>query len=278
MRILIATGGSGHSDLAVRLGSILAQTLDTLPTLLTVVPSEAERLQGEELLTRAKQFLTGEQQDIVIKVRVGEPAVEIAAEVKSGNFDLLVVGERMQHRILSRLLSPTSERVIARASCPVLIAKAMAHDFKRILICDSGSARSPLLRRFTRQLPQLLTPETDVTVLHVMSQMGAAPGVRGWELRADAETLMDAHTPEGELLVHDIELLEQSPANSQAKIRHGRVVDEILEETKGDVYDLVVIGAHRGQGWERILTDDLAHQIIRHVRRPILVVQHNVED
>jgi nucleotide-binding universal stress UspA family protein len=50
-------------------------------------------------------------------------------------------------------------------------------------------------------------------------------------------------------------------------------VDEILAEARSGDYDLVVIGAHRGAGWERLLLDDLAHQIIEQMDRPVLVVR-----
>src|SRR5690606_16307633 len=209
----------------------------------------------------------------VQKVRYGEAATEIVSEAREGNYDLIVLGERSQHTLLSRLLSPTSEKVIIQAHCPVLIAKVPTSDFNTILVCDSGVAEDPLLERFTTRLPEFLTPETDVTVLHVMSQIGAAPGIRGWELRADAESLMKARTPEGEWLEYDMEILQESPAQSQPKVRHGRVVDEILAEAAHGNYDLIVIGAHRAEGWQRLLLDDIARQIIHEVTRPVLVLQ-----
>jgi len=273
MRILIATGGSGHSDLAVQLGESLVVAVGGKATILTVVRHEDERPHGESLLKRAERLWQPQLAGPALKVRVGEAALQIIAESREGPYDVVVIGERVHHRILSRLLSPTSERVIAQAPCPVLIAKALTREFKQILVCDSGSDYQPLISRFTSMMPELLTPETDITVLHVMSQMGAAPGVRGWQLRADAESLMRAQTPEGQLLVHDMELLERSAAHSEAKVRHGRVVDEILAEAEGDVYDLVVIGTHRMEGWQRLLLDDIARQIIHHVHRPILVIQ-----
>ena len=39
------------------------------------------------------------------------------------------------------------------------------------------------------------------------------------------------------------------------------------------MYDLVVIGAHRDEGWQSLLLDDLSHQIITNVHRPILVIR-----
>jgi nucleotide-binding universal stress UspA family protein len=106
-----------------------------------------------------------------------------------------------------------------------------------------------------------------------MSQMGAGPGVEGDQLQADAEELIEAQTPEGELLERDIQMLEPLSVQLRPMVRHGLVVDEILAEAQAGDYDLVVIGAHRGEGWRRILLDDLAHQIIIHLDRPVLVVR-----
>jgi nucleotide-binding universal stress UspA family protein len=103
--------------------------------------------------------------------------------------------------------------------------------------------------------------------------MGAGPGVEGHQLRADAEELIEAQAPEGELLERDIQMLEPLSVQLRPMVRHGLVVDEILAEAQAGDYDLVVIGAHRGEGWRRILLDDLAHQIIIHLDRPVLVVR-----
>lgn len=275
MRILIATGGSGHSDLAVQLGNAFTEAVSGEAVILHVIREKGDKEHGMALLKRAQRLWAPHQDTPEVKIRVGEPAAEIVAEAREGNYRLIVIGERIHHRILSRLLSPTGERVIAQAPCPVLVAKALTREFKQILVCDSGADQQPLIGRFTSKIPELLTVDAEITVLHVMSQMGAAPGVRGWQLRADADSLMQALTPEGELLVHDLELLERSSAHSEAKVRHGRVVDEILAEAESDTYDLVVIGTHRMQGWQRLLLDDIARQIIHEVQRPILIIQQS---
>jgi nucleotide-binding universal stress UspA family protein len=106
-----------------------------------------------------------------------------------------------------------------------------------------------------------------------MSQITAGPGASGEQLQADAEELIQNHAPEGQLLERDIQILEQLNLHPRPKVRHGLVVDEILTEARDGDYDLVVIGAHRGEGWRRILLDDLAHQIIGQLDRPVLVVR-----
>jgi nucleotide-binding universal stress UspA family protein len=100
----------------------------------------------------------------------------------------------------------------------------------------------------------------------------AGPGVRGKELRAAAEELIQERTPEGELLERDVQTLEHTRLRTQAAVRHGLVLDEILDEARSGEYDLVVLGAHRVQGWQRVLLDDLTHKLVLQLDRPVLVV------
>jgi nucleotide-binding universal stress UspA family protein len=119
----------------------------------------------------------------------------------------------------------------------------------------------------------LLEGEEEITVLHVMSQMSAGPGVRGRQLRYGVEDLIEERAPEGELLEQDVRVLERWGTYPHSKVRHGLVVDEILRDARSGDYDLVVIGAHRGQRWQRLLLDDLTRKIVLHLDRSVLVIR-----
>jgi nucleotide-binding universal stress UspA family protein len=97
--------------------------------------------------------------------------------------------------------------------------------------------------------------------------------VRGKQLRASAEELITEHTPEGELLVQDLQILDKPHVRAYPKVRHGLVLDEILDDARTGNYDLVVIGAHPGGGWQHLLLDDLTHDIVARLDRPVLVVR-----
>jgi nucleotide-binding universal stress UspA family protein len=274
MKILVATGGAPHSEKALQFTAELVQKTEGTVTIVTVVKQERLRPQGESILTRALTILPPHIYQSQTRLRIGHPAEEIVREAEQGQYNLIVVGEREQHDLVTRfILGSTAERVVAHAPCPVLIAKGQVGPLRRLLLCDSGISDPSLLSRLTHQLPRLLRQEEEVTVLHVMSQIGAAPGIPGSQLRATAEELITAHAPEGELLERDLAILQKYNITCRPKVRHGLVVDEIVAEARTDGYDLVVIGAHRDAGWQSLLLDDLSHQIITHVNRPILVVR-----
>lgn len=270
MRILIATGGAPHSDAALRLGGFVAEAIGATVTLLTVIKNETQRVQGEAILERATTLLPAGVEPQT-KRRVGQPAEQIVREARETDQDLLILGERVHHGLAKRILAPTAKRVLEQMPCPVLIARGEVRPPKRVLVCEGGRDPS-LLHRLTAQRTSVLVAAETVTILHVMSQMAAGPGVKGWELRAEARELMEEDTPEGKMLEEDLERLQQLHVHLEAKVRHGLVVKEILKEARSGDYDLVVIGAHQGRRWERFLLDDLAQEIVDHVDRPVLVV------
>ena len=110
-------------------------------------------------------------------------------------------------------------------------------------------------------------------MLHVMSQIAAGPRIDNNQLYADAETLIREHAVEGDWLLQDLRMLERLPLQTTAKVRHGFVVDEILDEARSGDYDLVVIGAHTQEGWLDLLLDDLAGQIIAQCERSVMLVR-----
>lgn len=270
MRILIATGGVSPSEAAVRLGGHLHQMAGGTLTLLTVIRHEEERAQAEALLARAQSFPGDGSETAQTCIRTGQPGGEIVREAEAGPYDLVIVGERIP-AALPRLLGQTVQWVIAHLPCPLLIARGEPRWLNRVLVCESGRDPS-LINRLIVRLSLLLEQVDELTVLHVMSQIAAGPGVPGWALRADAQELMEKHSPEGDLLEEDLARLSALNVRLKAKVRHGLVVREILDEARSGDYDLVVIGAHESTGWERYLLDDLAQKIIHDVDRSLLIV------
>lgn len=272
MKILIATGGSSHSEKALHLGALLIRCADETPAVMTVARRKQDQPRAEAALQRA-QFLLAGTPCIETRLRYGQPAEEIVAEARTGGYGLIIVGERQSHTLKARMLGSTALHVVEHAACAVLIAKGDVRPIRRILLCESGAIVPSLLSRFTAQLADTLLGEEEITVLHVMSQITAWPGVPDEDLKASAEELIEEHSPEGEWLASDLEVLAHPGIRAQAKVRHGGVVEEILAESAENDYDLVVIGAHRDAGWQRVLLADIARELIKRLERPVLVVR-----
>jgi nucleotide-binding universal stress UspA family protein len=272
LHFFVPTAGTPHCLSAVRLGARLASRYNGQLTLLTVIRRRSQQEQGETILQKSIRMAEKEGVKPAANVRVGQPAKVIVTAAAAANADLIVMGSRPWHNRLRSLLGSTSQAVITRASCPVLVAKGDAPAPESMLVCDSGAVSPRMVKRLVQSLPFLLHSQRRITILHVMSQMSAGPGVMGWELRADADELVEAHTPEGELLISDAELLQKTGIQPTVKIRHGLVVEEIMTEAMDGDYELVAIGAHQHGGWQELLLDDLQQQIIACLDRSVLVV------
>lgn len=272
MHILIATRNISHSDTAVRLGSFIHQLTGGEITLLTVIPNDKKQAEAEASLYQAREMIDSAESQIETRIRSGNPVKEITAEAAAGGQDLVIIGEPERKRFINRQRAPIAEDLVTLAPCPVLIARGRPRPIRKLLFCESGHEPS-LVDDLTGHMPSLVQQAEHVTVLHVMSQIAAGPGVTGWELRADAETLIEKQTPEGLLLEKDVDQLEQLDVHPEPKVRHGLVVQEILDEASRGDYDLLVIGAHPGAGWERFLLGDLASEIIGRIDRPLLVIK-----
>jgi nucleotide-binding universal stress UspA family protein len=273
LKILIAINGSKQSETILRFAAQIVLRTGEPPTILTVIDRRSDRLltRADEMLGKAQKILAAP--NVRTRVRTGHPTQEILREAREGNHDLLIVGEMQANHLVRLLLGSTEIHIVEGAPCPVIIVKGITRPIHSILLCDSGAGRSSVLSRFTAQLAGLLEGKEEVTVLHVMSQISAGPGVPGQQLRASVDELIQEHTPEGVLLGRDIQALEQPGIHPIPKVRRGLVLDEILTESRNGNYDLIVIGAHKRDKWRDFLLEDLARKILMQSDRPVLVVK-----
>lgn len=208
------------------------------------------------------------------KIRVGNYYDQVMLEVNESQYDLLVVPDHHPKYFFSRYLrGSTTIRIVENAPCSVMILRGETRLIRKILLCDSGFGSASTLSRNIIELAQLIEGDEDVTVLHVMSQISAGPGVRGKQLREDAEELIHEASPEGILLVNDLNLLNRTGIHPYPKIRHGFVVEEILDETRSGDYDLVVIGAHPQSGPIRFILENITTRIIKEIDRTLLIAR-----
>ncbi len=273
MRILIVLTNTENNDETLGFGAQLARRTEIPPTLLMVLRRETDRQLSlaEKTLAEARKQL--DIPGLITKVRIGDPLREIALEVEEGKHDLLIIGEKNASYWDRWILRSPVVYVAEQVPCSTLITKGETKPIRHILLCDSGALRPSLLSRFTAQLAKILPQEEEVTVLHVMSQISAGPGISGKNLRASTDELIEEHTLEGQILEGDVQTLEQLGVHSIPKVRHGLVVDEILDEANSGDYDLVVVGAHSAKGPQSFLLDNIAHQVMKRINRPILVVK-----
>jgi nucleotide-binding universal stress UspA family protein len=270
--ILVVIDGMSDPVPEVQLGCLFASATKGNVVLGAMENPVDENSGTNEAFKGLSRFSERESCPAISKNLMGPWKDAILNELISGVYGAVVLSSWMtthSPRLFSRSIA---NEVILESPVPIAIAKGSPSKIGKILICDSGDTNNPLMDRFSQQMSELLDSAPEITILHVMSQITAYPGIRGKQLRADAEELMEGHTPEGEILEHDLDILERTKTRPRPKIRHGLVVDEIIQEAADANDDLIVIGAHRGEGWQHFLLYDIAREIIMAVDKPVLVI------
>lgn len=67
---------------------------------------------------------------IVRRHIAGTPFVEIIADAKKNDIDLIVIGTHGRSALLQTLMGSTAERIVRKSPCPVLTVRAGVHPFE----------------------------------------------------------------------------------------------------------------------------------------------------
>lgn len=267
MRILVDTNQDAEKGVALA-EAVTGGRARSL-TLLRVVAREEERAAAKRLATLC---VSVNGAPVQARIRVGSLTEALVAEAAVGQYALLVLGKPVAGKLLGLKRRVNLTTLLAEAPCAVGIAQGVIRPLRRILLCEGGETERPLIERLMEQLPDLLQPDHELTILHVMSQMSVLPSYADWQLAADAEALIGRQTREGVLLERDLQSVEQVHARSRPIVRHGLVVDEILSESNSGNYDLLILGAHRPHGWMSRLLSNIAEEVIEKAECPVLIV------
>lgn len=125
-RILCAIDGgpaSSESDEALGTAAFLCRTFVADLTVLTVVPTDADRADGEAQLRARLKTIDLHGIATHLLVRAGKPAAEIVEAAAAVSCDLVVMGTRGRTGLAHLWSGSTAERVIRAAPSSVLVVK-----------------------------------------------------------------------------------------------------------------------------------------------------------
>jgi nucleotide-binding universal stress UspA family protein len=273
MDILITTKDSTQIEEALRLSAQISEQAGKQEIRLTIFVylKRSDATEAKTLLADIHKKI--DDYDLQAEAHVGLSIADIVQESKKEKYDLVILVESCHSREKPSMRGPMSLRIVKSTPNSVLVLQESYTPLNQILLCDSGAETFQSVLDFTTKLLGLLPGDHNITVLHVMSQISAGPGVSGKQLRAEAEELIEEQTPEGKLLQNDLEELDQPGIHPSPKVRHGLVVEEISAEANSEDYDLVVIGAPQQEGWQRFLLENITEKIIKQIDRSVLVVK-----
>ena len=209
-----------------------------------------------------------------VVVVIGTPATTIADWSESSEADLIVLGTHGRSGVERLLLGSVTERVLRRASCPVLTVPPRLPDavpsgavlFRHILCGIDFSPASERALAYARSLAK----EAELTILHVMEAamprhdfavsgaVHAATGHAGWSVAA--QRLDDLISADVTACGYGREL-----------ITSGKPCEQILRIAAQDAADLIVIGVHERSS--SFVSGSTTMRVVRNATCPVLTLK-----
>jgi nucleotide-binding universal stress UspA family protein len=126
-RVLLATDGSRGSDAAAVTAARIAHCCEVPLSVVSVLKpshSEERRQEGHSAVDRTTSLLKQEGHDVSGQAIEGHEIDQaILDAAQATNSDLIVVGSQGRSTLHSALFGTVSQRVLGKATCPVLVAK-----------------------------------------------------------------------------------------------------------------------------------------------------------
>ena len=280
--LVIGTSLNDHSDAVVRSGVALARSIGASPWLIHTYPpslgvygagldapwiEEQVKILREQIDEQAERTglsaLAGFSRDQVCLV-LGAPhreIVDLASRVDAG---LIIVGVAEGRQ---GILGSTADRVIRKASCPVLAVRSeAAFPPTRVEIpLDFSPVALNALQQGMALLDQMGVAHPDAEVLFVLN-----PLEMGGSIHFDEEQIRRFSDEELHRVVQ--QSLPASLRPRSVRVQTGYPREEILARLAERQADLAVLGTHGRGGFERLVIGSVAEGVLRGARCNLLVV------
>ncbi len=297
MRILFATDGSSHANVALELirrvawpeGSVVRVVsamhigLDGFGLSWAATTAETIQHEGDDVRKYHEDFVDAAvralaRPGITVERMLlrGRPASAIVDEAGDWPADLVVIGHRGRGAIGSMFLGSVSAEVVDHAACPVLVVRRSTMRSVVFATDDSASARHA--EELLAEWPMFFALPIRVvrvarTSLPFAFGMGMDVGAEALDAYAgDIDASRKAQKPLVEAAAARLRELGRS---ATAELLDGEPAATIVAtvETHGD--DLVVIGSRGHTGLGRLLLGSVARNVLIHAPSSVLVVREH---
>jgi nucleotide-binding universal stress UspA family protein len=288
-RLCIATNFSPESDHALTAGAALARSSGAHVDLVHVIhrPPLYERVllkeqplvadlerQATEHLARVAAASPLAGLPVTCHARVGTPFAELLSFSREQGHDLLVIGARKRGQLADLLLGSTAERVLRKASAPVLIAKTPLAATPACILAptDFSDASRPALDEAVALAKRW---NARLVLLHVIEPIvqayAWATDLAGGEIYViEPEELQ----PEWDALLAS---LDAQGVRCETQTLKGDVATTVAAAAKALPADLVVLATHGRTGLAHALLGSVAEGTARTVEGCVLSIRTGSE-
>lgn len=245
-----------------------------------VPDSERERLRGQTTSLLHAAVAAGIAVDVTVDV--GRPAAQILERAASLPADLIVMGTHGAGGFERLVLGSVTEKVLRKATCPVLTVPPRAHasstfPFTRVLCAVDFSEWSSAALDLASSLAQ--ESGASLALLHVIEWPWDEPPPPVFaELPPDQASALDefrrylvkSATSRLESLVSDT---VRDRCAVTARVSHGKPSVEILRVAADDGADLIVLGVHGRKPIDLAVFGSTTNHVVRSATCPVLTLR-----
>ena len=274
MKILVCSDGTERAARALASAAIIADATKAETTILGISESRKDESKLLEALREETKVFQKPELKLQILTKFGDPVAEIIRHTQETVYDLVVIGA--QRKGVEGFFLPYAKAysITEAIAPPVLLVPVLRESIKRILICSGGGTYVGNAVRFTSKIAKDLG--ADVTLLTVTPQPAAMHGTI-FRRQEDVDALLRSNSARARNLRHQKEIIERAGIPAVVQVRHGIVIDQILEEVEHNDYDLVVAGSWPVRdAWRSYVIGNIAREIVNRTDRPVLVVRSDI--
>jgi len=245
---------------------------------IVLAPVDRDRLLADTKAFAAAESAPGVPIEAV--VREGSTAAEILDQAASMKADLLVIGTHGRSGFERLLLGSVTERVLRKASCPVMTVPRRLPDavpagpvlYKHIL-CPVDFSESSL-QGLSYAISMAQEADGHLTVLHVVEH----------EFQNSVGVVVDAGMTTGDFLKNREEALQRrldevvkgAPefCRVESLMTHGKPWREVLRVGTEQHSDLIVMGVHGRGVADLLFFGSTTQHVVRQAPCPVLTLRH----
>jgi nucleotide-binding universal stress UspA family protein len=231
--------------------------------------SRALKEGGEVQLQRFVQHYSADRVQPELAIHQGIAGDSILSLAQEKNMELIVMGTHGRRGLDRLVLGSTTNRVMRKAACPVLVVSNPSHQIlhtgpdgrhrlSRILYCTDFSNNSEQARGYAISLAAEYRAE--LTLLHVAQSVTDV---------AKAEAIIAAHTQELDKLVSDT---ERKNLNVKSAVRFGKAYEEIVQHASEAQTSLIIMTARGADAVDRAVFGSTTYRAIQLGPCPVLAI------
>jgi nucleotide-binding universal stress UspA family protein len=226
--------------------------------------------QGAETTIEAiRPALSPRAASVAVRIVAGRPVPAIIHSARSWNADLILVGSKGRSRLSRAVLGSVSNEVVRGAPCPVLVQKRRVGGLERMLVATDGSLHAEAALRFVAALP--VPPTAELRVCAV-SETPEALAASGRDRRAAMLLLAETEKRTAvQAVTRALDVLTPLACPIQSSVRHGDAGQELADEVRRWVPDLLVIGARGRTAGSGVALGRVTESLLRQAACPTLV-------